>query len=142
MRVALHRDDKEVVIGDFDDTDDPLVSLVITIGILIKLLQFEAANLWCNLKQAEVLPKRTSVIPDVAFLDVRPYRDVAVEHRNLGRQICTRCHFLRIAVTMYGDPCAIAVEVVIYGEKIVSPRVKREVFCITQKHSFNATRSN
>jgi hypothetical protein len=89
----------------------------IFIGVPIKLLQFEAANLWCNLKQAEVFPIRTSVIPDVAFLDVRPYGEVAVEHRNLGRQICTRCHFLRMAVTMYGDPCATAVEVVITDKK-------------------------
>jgi hypothetical protein len=50
----------------------------INIGVPIKLLQFEAANLLCNLKQAEVFPMRTSVITDVVFLDERPYREVAV----------------------------------------------------------------
>lgn len=78
MRIALHRDDKEVVIGSLDDADDRLVSLVIAIGVPVKPLQFEAANLWCNLKQTEVFPIRTGVITDVVFLDVGPYREVAV----------------------------------------------------------------
>jgi hypothetical protein len=78
MRIALHRDNKQVVIRNLDDTDGPLVSLVIAIGVPIKLLQFEAANLLRNLKQAGLFPMRASVVTDVVFWDVGSYSEVAV----------------------------------------------------------------